>query len=327
MKQVRLPGTDLHPSILGFGCASLGGRIRRQESLRILETAYDAGVTHFDVARSYGYGEAEKALGDLLLTKRDKVTVTTKFGILPPRRSTGLDMAKAVARKLAALDPRMRRVLRQRAAKLITGGHFGVQDAKSSLERSLRELRTDCVDILLLHECNTGDLESDGLLEFLEACVKEGKIRYFGIATDLNSTQQILQSHKSFAPIVQLANSALDRNIDRLQSYPRSAVITHSALSAGLKRLHKYVSSSVSRASKWSNAVGEDCSKLSVISGLMLNYSVQANPGGVVLFSSQNERHIQSNTASVSDRLFSRDQIERFLDLVTQDLALIKSAG
>jgi aryl-alcohol dehydrogenase-like predicted oxidoreductase len=300
------------------------GRIGRRESLRILETAYDAGVTHFDVARSYGFGEAEEVLGDLLSTKRDKVTVTTKFGILPPRRSTGLDVAKAVARKLVTLNPRTRRVLRQRAAKLVTGGHFSVQDAKSSLKRSLQELRTDYVDILLLHDCSAEDLESDDLLEFLEVCVKEGKIRYFGTATDLNSTQQILQFHKSFTPIVQLANSVLNRNIDYLPPHPSSAVITHSALGTGLKRLHKYVLSSARRTSKWSNAVGKDCSKLSVISGLMLNYAVRANPPGVVLFSSQNERNILLNTASVSDSVFSGDQIERFLDLVTQDLELVQ---
>lgn len=165
--------------ILGFGYASLGGRRGRSESLRLLEAAYDAGITHFDVARSYGYGENESILGDFTSTKRDKVTITTKFGILPARRPAGLKAAKSIAKKLVALNPGMRRVLNQRAAKraakVYAGGHFTVQDAKSSLESSLQELRTDYIDILLLHECKPKDLDSNELLEFLKACVEEGK--------------------------------------------------------------------------------------------------------------------------------------------------------
>ncbi len=326
MKQVRLPGTDLRPSVLGFGCASLMARLGRPESLRILETAYDAGVTHFDVARAYGYGEAEKVLGAFLLTRRDKVTVTTKFGILPPRRSTGLSVAKAVARRLVALNPSMRRVLRERAAKMITGGRFSVQDAKSSLEASLRELGTDYVDVLLRHECSAGDLESDGLLEFLQACVRDGKVRYFGVATEPYHTGQILRSHEAFTSIVQFRNSVLERNIDRLPPHPNSAVVTHSALGAGLKKLHEHVSSSAERVSRWSAAIGEDCSSLSVIGGLMLGYAVQADPHGIVVFSSQDERHVRSNVASVSDGRFSGEQIERFLEVVERDFAPVESA-
>jgi D-threo-aldose 1-dehydrogenase len=325
VRQVRLLGTDLRSSVLGFGCASLMARLGPSESLRILEAAYDAGITHFDVARSYGYGEAEKVLGDFLSTKRDKVTVVTKFGILPPRRSTGLSVVKAIARKLVVLSPGMRRVLRARAAKMVAGGRFTVQDAKSSLDASLRELRTDYVDVLLLHECNAEDLDSEGLLDFLEGCVKDGKIRRFGIATDPYSTERILRSYKSFTSVIQLRNSVLERNLKRLSPHARSAVITHSAIGAGLNKLHKHVSGSAERVSRWSDAVGEDCSSLSVISGLMLGYAVRANTQGVVIFSSQDERHVRSNVASISDGTFSGDQVECFSNLVMRDFASIES--
>lgn len=332
MKQVRLPGTDLRSSVLGFGCSPLMGRLGRSESLRLLETAYDAGITHFDVARSYGYGDAESVLGDFTSTKRDKVTITTKFGILPSRRPAGPKVARSIARKLVALNPRVHRTLRQRTEKLPAGGYFSVQDAKSSLESSLQKLRTDYVDILLLHECKPKDLDSSELLEFLEACVEEGKTRYFGVATDPHSTRQILRSHKPFTSVVQFANSVLDRNIDHLPTDRERAMITHSVFSSvlgfgtglGLKKLHEYISSSASRTSRWSTAVGKDCSNLAVLSGLMLNYAVQVNHSGIVLYSSRNERNIMSNVAAVSDRTFSRDQIERFLNLVAHEFATLK---
>jgi len=44
---------------LGFGCAGLAARLTASESRRLVDVAFDAGVRHFDVARSYGYGRAE----------------------------------------------------------------------------------------------------------------------------------------------------------------------------------------------------------------------------------------------------------------------------
>ncbi len=82
MKKVTLPGTTSNLSKLGFGCGSLMARIKQKESVELLETAFEAGITHFDVARSYGYGEAEKAVGAFIADKRDQVTVTTKLGRL-----------------------------------------------------------------------------------------------------------------------------------------------------------------------------------------------------------------------------------------------------
>src|ERR1044071_4193761 len=54
---------------LGFGCAALPIAHRRARSL--LACAFEHGVRHFDVARKYGNGEAEKILGDFLRDKRD----------------------------------------------------------------------------------------------------------------------------------------------------------------------------------------------------------------------------------------------------------------
>src|SRR3954447_9867374 len=63
------------------------GSLDRSSSLRLLETAFDAGITHFDVARSYGYYEAEPVLGEMIIARRDQVTMS-KAGILPPVGST-----------------------------------------------------------------------------------------------------------------------------------------------------------------------------------------------------------------------------------------------
>jgi aryl-alcohol dehydrogenase-like predicted oxidoreductase len=49
-----------------------------------LEEAFAQGITRFDVARAYGLGRAEGILGEFLGSKRQQVTLATKFGIKPP---------------------------------------------------------------------------------------------------------------------------------------------------------------------------------------------------------------------------------------------------
>ncbi len=71
----------------GVGCSAVLGRVGRKESLAALGAAYDAGITFYDTARSYGYGESEALLGEFLRGRRDSVVVSTKFGILPAQTS------------------------------------------------------------------------------------------------------------------------------------------------------------------------------------------------------------------------------------------------
>ena len=59
-----LPGTPLTTTVIGFGCSNLFGGKTREEGLRLLEVAYDCGIRHFDVARYYGFGDAEGLLGE-----------------------------------------------------------------------------------------------------------------------------------------------------------------------------------------------------------------------------------------------------------------------
>src|SRR3954451_25235867 len=166
-------------------------RTSRAESVRLLEAAFDAGVTHFDVARSYGYGEAEGAVGDFLARRRASVTVTTKLGIAPPRMTWALRAARGVARQLAQAVPRLRPVARAGASRTVSAGRFGIDEARASLQQSLRELRTDVVDVLLLHDCQPEDLDG-GLLGFLRSRVEAGQVRSFGIAPERPAASAII---------------------------------------------------------------------------------------------------------------------------------------
>ena len=89
MKKARFPETNVEMSRLGFGCVRLTAHQDRKEALAVLEHAFSLGITHYDVARAYGFGRTEGILRDFLRPKRDAVTLTTKFGIEPPSGLAG----------------------------------------------------------------------------------------------------------------------------------------------------------------------------------------------------------------------------------------------
>src|SRR5580692_13032643 len=104
MKTILIPKFGLRIPAIGFGCSALTGT-NRTNALRVLEAAFDAGVRHFDVARYYGYGESEGILGTFIKSRRAEVTITTKFGIEPPRRTNALRFAMQAGRRLARAVP------------------------------------------------------------------------------------------------------------------------------------------------------------------------------------------------------------------------------
>jgi D-threo-aldose 1-dehydrogenase len=302
MRQIELPGSELRLSRLGFGTAGLMARLGRRESVRLLEIAHDSGITHFDTARAYGYGEAEAALGDFLGRRRDAVTVTTKLGMLPPRRSRALQGAKALGRVGARVLPALRPLLRRGAQSMASSGAFEPLAARASLETSLRELRVETVDLLLLHECRPDDLETEGLLDFLRQVVAEGKARAFGIGTDRASTAAIVASRPEFARIVQVRQTVAD---PALELPPGVGLITHSVVVPLVDAV-----SERARADGWSRET---------VGRLLLAGALRANPAGAVLFSSTDEARIRANAALADEPGPSAADLERLARLAELD--------
>lgn len=290
---------DVLTTRLGYGCASLMARTRRRASVRLLHAALDAGVTHFDVARSYGYGEAESAVGDFLSGRRDAVTVTTKFGIAPPRRSGTLTVAKALAGTATRAVPALRPLVRSRAARLVVHGDFSLSAARQSVERSLRELRTDYVDVLLAHEIRPDDLQDD-LLSFLEECVHSGKARAVGVATDRASAAELAERAPLLGQVVQSPDSILDAQTLPAAVPMATTWITHSGLGTTLASVDAHLAR-VELRRQWSEQVGLELADPAALPRLMLACALQRNPMGVVLVSSRSAAHLRDNVAVLAD--------------------------
>jgi aryl-alcohol dehydrogenase-like predicted oxidoreductase len=319
-KSIAVPGVSIEIPIIGFGCSSLAS-VGKEKALRLLETAYDAGVRHFDVAPYYWYGEAEGLLGNFARARRGSMTITTKFGIEPPKRTSALRLAMQAGRRLVRLVPAARSFLSRRAQGLVKSGGFSAQDAQASLERSLRELRTDYIDFFLLHDYQFSEEPPNELIAFLTATVKAGKIRYFGLGTSIEHIVRAMQTQPKLCGVVQFENSVLQRNVKRLpQEGPQPLRVTFGALGASHVSLSGRLKANSELTRKWSTQLGLDCSKDETLSTLMLNFAIQANPNGLVLFSSRDAQRVEHDIRGVLESDISAAQVSLFGQLVERDL-------
>lgn len=200
MRTVELvPG--IRSSRLGFGCAPMMGSVDRSTSLRALACARDQGITHFDIAPSYGYGEAESLLGEFLAGgKSDDVVIATKYGIEATRVARYLRPAKGVVRRIKPSD----RGTIQKSSPAVRGAagsaffrHVDMSGTglTQSVERSLNHLKRERLDFLFLHEPREALLDLDEMMRAAEALKQSGKLGAFGLALwreDVNVHQDYL---------------------------------------------------------------------------------------------------------------------------------------
>ena len=184
MRFVKLGDAGMQSSVLGFGCSAVMGRTGRRASLAALGAAFDAGITFYDTARSYGYGASEALLGEFLRGRRDSVVLSTKFGIFPTPSTPFKQFAKPIARTALRVVPPLRRILQPHAAAQFSTNHFTVDAMRSSVETSLRNLQTGYIDLLFLHLPPITILHQDDLFAALEQLHIEGKVLRYGIAAD-----------------------------------------------------------------------------------------------------------------------------------------------
>jgi D-threo-aldose 1-dehydrogenase len=320
MKKRIFHPTSIETSRLGFGCIQLSAQKSRREALSVLEQAFSLGVTHFDAARAYGFGRTEGILGEFLRHKRPKVTVTTKFGIQPPSGLAGNIFIVNALKQVLRPFPGLTRRAQNRAAAMGKSGIFTPESAVMSLETSLRELRTDYVDIFLLHEAAVADANKDALLETLAREVKKGKIRHLGLGSAFEKFRGGADLLAAVYDVLQCDDNAVDRNIATLPGRDRRLVITHSAF-VPARLIWAAVEAHPQIAREHSLRMGVDLAEPSTISSLLLRFALYSNANGIVLFSSKDPQHIAANIHEADSEPFDDAQMQIFVEFVDQLLA------
>jgi aryl-alcohol dehydrogenase-like predicted oxidoreductase len=150
----RTLGKSLEVSALGLGCMGMSSSFPpfpdKQAMVTLIRGAVDLGVSFFDTAQIYGPFTNEELVGEALEPLRDRVVIATKFGF---ELSTGAPNG---------LDSRPETI-------------------RSSLDASLKRLRTDYVDLLYQHRVDP-NVPMEDVAGTVKELIEEGKVRHFGLS-------------------------------------------------------------------------------------------------------------------------------------------------
>jgi aryl-alcohol dehydrogenase-like predicted oxidoreductase len=282
----------------------------------VLEHSFSLGITHFDVARAYGFGRAEGILREFLRQKRHHVTLTTKFGIEPPSGLAGNVRAINTLKKILRPFPGLLRQAKNRGSAMVKAGVFTPEAAVRSLETSLRELGTDYVDIFLLHEGTLADASSAPLVETLLSEVAKGKIRHLGVASAFRKFQGDADLLPAAYEVLQFNDNAVDRSVAKLPHRDRF-LITHSIFTpAGPLRQAVKAHPQIGR--EHSLRMSIDLAEPSAIGSLLLRFALWSNANGIVLFSSKDPQHIASNAREADSEPYDDVRMHQFVEFVDQ---------
>jgi len=181
----KIPKLNVETSALGMGTWAIGGpftwndgrsvgwgNTSNEESIRALNRAFELGVRVFDTADIYGCGLSEELLGRALENYRDEVIIITKFG--------------------NTFDSKTKRQLGEDASSKY------IRDA---VDASLKRLKTDYIDIYLLHIWGYPIDKAAETMDTLEDLVGEGVIRGYGWSTDSTSRAAAYSDRKHYVAV------------------------------------------------------------------------------------------------------------------------------
>jgi aryl-alcohol dehydrogenase-like predicted oxidoreductase len=213
-------------SRLGFGSSRLHRVAFQSQRTRLIHAALDLGVSHFDTSPLYGLGLGERALGIALGGRRGQVTIATKIGLYP-RLDGGRTLARVVACKMVG-----------RAFPLLgnPSSDFSRQRASLSLNESLSRLRTDYLDLLLVHEPLMTSGEADTLLEWLCRLQEKGVIGRWGIAGAIVNVSPLVIAKHQLAHVIQTESGAAGMAAMTLRRIGRDPSFIYGVLSSSPDR-------------------------------------------------------------------------------------------
>ena len=186
MKFRRLGTTGLSVSEIGLGCQSLGGGIfhgSRRDARELVAHALDSGITFFDTSDHYSLGQSEQILGEVLPPVRDRVVLSTKLGTLYSPTAKMLLAARPAARAFKRfLKPMKHRLDYYRSTQ--RRADFSLRYLRRALGASLRRLRTDRIDLLMLHKPPASDLGSGQVGEVIGELRALDEVGHVGVSCE-----------------------------------------------------------------------------------------------------------------------------------------------
>jgi len=178
--------TGLEVTTLGFGAMEIRGpriwngpTVTDEQARSILHAVLDAGINFIDTANDYG--RSEEFMGRFLAERRKEYVLATKCGC---KVTPGTDHDE-------------------------TPHEFTRANIERGVEESLKRLKTECVDILQLHNPSVQQVKDGDVIKVLQDLQRAGKTRFIGISSTLPALPEFLAS--GVFDTFQIPYSALER--------------------------------------------------------------------------------------------------------------------
>ena len=162
IKKRKLGNTDLFVSEIGLGCYQLGGYSKindipiafgdmdEKSATNMINEAIELGINTFDTADFYSLGKSESRLGNAVKQHRNEIHIFTKAGSVPSNSGTAFDI------------------------------DLSYHHLMSSIDRSLKRLETDYVDLFQIHKSPQSEKEFRSIEKAFSEIKSEGKARFCG---------------------------------------------------------------------------------------------------------------------------------------------------
>lgn len=183
MKQRFLGTEGLSTSAIGYGSMGISiayGAPDAQGGTAAIRRAHELGVTMFDTAEMYGWGENEKIVGAAVKPFRDEIVIATKFGFTAP--SFGVDSRPDHIREV--------------------------------VENSLRYLQTDHIDVLYQHRVDP-NVPIEDVAGTVKELIDAGKVKYFGLSEAGGKTIRAAHAVQPVS-VLQTEYSLFERDVEQL---------------------------------------------------------------------------------------------------------------
>ena len=208
MKLRKFGSIDWKVSEIGLGCWAMGadwGDVSENSAKEILKTSFDNGVNFFDTADVYGDGRSEKFVGEFINSTSERIYVATKAG---------------------------RRINPHQAA-----GYYDKELMESFVDRSLKNLNIDTIDLLQMHCPPTVVCSNDQTYEMLDYLVSLGKIQHYGFSVEtVEQAMECIQrsNTKSVQIIFNMLRLKPAEEFFKLAKEKNIAIIVRVPLASGL---------------------------------------------------------------------------------------------
>lgn len=160
MKNIKLGTSDLDVSEIALGCMRMGD-LSKDETAKVIHNALELGINFFDHADIYAGGKSEEIFADAIDMNpsiREKMIIQTKAGI----RKGYFDFSK--------------------------------EHILNSVDESLKRLKTDYIDVFLLHRPDTL-VEPEEVAEAFSVLKNSGKVRHFGVSNQTPMQIELLKKY------------------------------------------------------------------------------------------------------------------------------------